>query len=827
MSVLLYLLPLGLIFDLVGYLPPAGRLFLLYGLLALPLCLKPSKQAGWLALGLCLVMVLRAALPVPAVAETVLLLGIHFAIWTVVAAVPRTLRLGVVTYAFLHLFLFISPLGHPVLEMMTVAGNGAAHWIASQVINLVAPAYLESYVPPFNLGPTYLNLGGFLLFFVLSIFSWDGTKVAALRTASFVLVAMLLNALAAALLLNKVDFAADFAWTLKFRDAFDFPVLWKHLQGLAVIVFPGFLFLAQLAAYLILHYAKAPQADSHAVPAPEWAALKEELVLGKRQIAMAAVAALAVFAMVPPTAWRSPDPCDLIFVERGVVSFTKPDYTRYGESAGGMFGMFPEYARLFGCKAEVVKDVPPALDPGKTLVLTNLDMDLGKDTRERIWDFVGRGGKLWVLGDHTFIKDEKLPAADAAAKKGINHLNEILAPTHISFNNDSAQFFPQGWFHSYRFPQGTPFAALRDDAENRPGILVGASLKLGVPAQPLVFGRFGYSDWGLDTPLGDRGYLGDFKYQPSERLGDLVLVAGERYGKGRVLVFGDTSSFFNNNLSRSFELLRASLGWLGESNPWSFSASTVGRWLAAALVLGLAVLAFSWRAVPLGAAALCAAGLVSAVSHGTGGLPPYDMGFAREHLAVIDFSHQPNASKHSAMDTGLHGVSINLLRHGLLPVIANEWDPATLDLARYVILNAPRRPISPGERSNLMRFMERGGTVIVGCGYLDSEGCRGLLEPLGCEIGSLPLGRFFNCSAFGKAVSFMSAWPLTKLPSNAKVLCAYPEIGPLMASVPVGQGELVLIGDSEFLHNRNVEGHKNHDPANTTFLKNLLDSTTR
>jgi hypothetical protein len=812
MSVLLYLLPLGLIFDVVGYLPPAGRLFLIYGLLALPLCLKPSKPAGWLALGLGLVMVLRAVLPVPAVAETMLLLLVHFAIWTVVAPVPRALRLGVVAYALVHLWLFVSPLGHPVLEMLTAAANRIAQTIAGQ---------------PFHLGPTYLNLGSFLLFLTLSLFSWDGTKVAPLRTASFVLVAVLLNALAAVLLLDKVDFAAEFAWTLKFRDAFGFPELWKRLQGMAVIVFPAFLFLAHLTAYLALHYTRAPKSDAAADPLPGWAALRGEWALGKRQLAVAAVAALAVLAVTPPTAWRSPAACDLIFVERGVVSFTKPDYTRYGESAGGMFGMLPEYARLFGCKAEVVKDIPATLDPGKTLVLTNLDLDLGKDTRQRIWDFVARGGKLWMLGDHTFIKDEKTPSPDGSVKKGINHLNQMLAPTHISFNNDSAQFFPQGWFHSYRFPQGTPFATLHDDAENRPGILVGASLELGGAAQPLVFGRFGYSDLGLETPQGDRGYLGDFKYQPREQLGDLVLVAGERHGLGKVLVFGDTSSFFNNNLARSYELLRASLGWLGESDVWLFPASVAGRWLAAALVLGLAALAFWWRAAPVGMAALCGAGLVSALTHGTGGLPRYDKEFSRDHLAVIDFSHQPNASKHSAMDTGLHGVSINLLRHGLMPIDVNDWSPATLDLARYVILNAPRRPIAPGERRDLMRFMERGGVVLLGCGYLDAGGSRSLLEPLGCRIGNTPLGRFFDRPAFGQPVSFMSAWPLDKVPANAKVLCATPDNAALMVSVPVGKGQLVIIGDSEFLHNRNVEGHKNHDPANTAFLKNLFDSTPR
>jgi hypothetical protein len=73
----------------------------------------------------------------------------------------------------------------------------------------------------------------------------------------------------------------------------------------------------------------------------------------------------------------------------------------------------------------------------------------------------------------------------------------------------------------------------------------------------------------------------------------------------------------------------------------------------------------------------------------------------------------------------------------------------------------------------------------------------------------------------------MSAWPLDKIPDNAKVLCATPDNAPLIVSVPVGKGELVIIGDSEFLQNRNVEGHKNHDPANTAFLKTLLDSTTR
>ena len=800
MTVVLYLLPLGLIFDLAGYTTPSLRLFLIYGLLALPICLRPSRQAGWLMSGLVLAMVVRAALPFPAVAEAALFLLAHQVIWSVTAPVPRALRTGVVAYAFVHFYLFASPLGYPIIEAMTGLANQTSEWITGN---------------PFHLGWSWQNLGGLLLFLILSVFSWDGSRVAFLRTGSFVLVALLVNALAAMILIDQVDFGADFVWELKFRDPSGIKELGELAKGLVLLAYPAFLFLAYLLAYLALHYGKRSKGEG-AASAPGWSALKDDWRPGRKPLIIGGTTLLLMLVVVPPTSWRRPDPPELVFLNRGVVSFTKPDYTRYGKSAGGMFGMLPEYSRLFGCKTSVVKEIPATLRPGQVLVVTNLDEPLDEATHQRIRDFVANGGALWVMGDHTFIKN------------GRNHINDLLEPWNISLRNDSAQFFPQGWFQCYRFRQGTPFASLRDDAENRPGILVGASLELGIPAEPFVLGRWGYSDWGLNDPApeGNRGHLGDFEYQASERLGDLVLVAGQRSGKGRVLVFGDTSSFFNATLSRSFELLQANLSWLGESNVWSLAASKPGRLSAMVLLLCFCGLAFRWRNSASTVSALATAGIYSIACHGPGGLLDYDDSFAREHLAVIDFSHQPNASKHSSMDDGLHGVSINLLRYGLMPVTANEWDPTMIDRARYVVMNAPRKPVSGGERRDLTRFMERGGTVIVGCGYQNYATCRSLLEPLGLRVRNVPLGRFFDRPAFGQNVSFMSAWPIEVSNDKAEIVCSH-EAGSLIVSVPVGDGQLVLIGDSEFLHNRNMEGHDNHDPANTAFLKNLFDHTSK
>jgi hypothetical protein len=775
--------------------PPYLRLFLYYSLLALPICLQPAKRSVCAAGVLILVIAVKAMVVFPTVADLSLLLLAHQLVWALVHPVPERVTRGVLAYAFMHFYLFISPLGYPVTEALARFGCQVSRWMTGS---------------SFNLGPTYQNLGGFLLFLSLSLSGLDRSRVAKGRTASFLAVAILLNALLAMLLIRKVNFGADLVWQLKLRDVFGYGQLWQKVRGLAVLVFPAAAFLAWLIVYMVLHYEVwLGQGETARLNAGGWG-VRELLVGSRKQLWVVATAVVLLLLIVPPTAWRHRAGSNLVFVERGVVSFTKPDYTRFGRAAGGMFGMLPDYSRLFGCRAVVVRDVPESLSPDQVLVLTNLDEPLAPEVHRRIWDFVAAGGRLWVLGDHTFMKN------------GRNHINDVLVPCHIALNHDSAQFFPQGWFHSYQFLG--PFDGLQDLAENRPAILVGASLDLKVPAQPFILGRFGYSDWGVTIPDATRGYIGDFKYQPEERLGDLVLVAGERYGKGRVLVFGDTTSFFNNNLSRSFELLRVVLSWLGESPGWLALASWPARIASAVVLAGFCVLVFILKSAQPIHGTLLAALLASLVAHWPAGLLPFDTDYSRRRTVVIDFAHEPFTSKHSSMDSGLHGVSINLMRYGLLPLAINDWDPAVLGRARLVVLNAPRRPFTRPERRHLTRFMERGGTVWLGCGYPHYESCRSLLAPLGLRLRGLPLGRFFDRPAFGQRISFFSAWPIEVDHPDASVICFYDD-WPLIAMVPVGQGRLVLIGDSEFLQNRNLEGLENYDPANIQFIRSLLDYT--
>jgi len=290
-------------------------------------------------------------------------------------------------------------------------------------------------------------------------------------------------------------------------------------------------------------------------------------------------------------------------------------------------------------------------------------------------------------------------------------------------------------------------------------------------------------------------------------------------------VFGDTTSFFNNNMPRTYELLRAVLTWFGEP-AWSdwFHSRTAGLLAAAAL---MALLVFSVFLLPT-AAVLPVLVLLAAMSfavHRPTGQLPIDRDLGRERVAIIDFSHHPYASKHGNMSTGLFGMSINLMRHDMMPIIQNEWDRDMLDAAALLVLQAPRQPLTRTQQRDVMRFMERGGAVVLACGYPHYPSSRGLLNSLGLRVGNIPLGRFFNRPAFNQPVQYFSAWPIEMNRQDATVISTYDE-WPLMVTVPVGEGRLVLIADSEFLHNFNLETLDRYSIQNIEFVSTLLEYLT-
>jgi hypothetical protein len=520
--------------------------------------------------------------------------------------------------------------------------------------------------------------------------------------------------------------------------------------------------------------------------------------------------AVLVLLAVPTTGLVHGRGASIVFLNRGIVSFTKPSYGQLGTRSSGMYGAFAEFPAVFGFRPMVMSELPPNLDDIDVLVLTNLDQGLASSEKQRIWDYVAKGGRLWILGDHTFVKNGK------------NWINDMLSPFAIKLNHDSAQFFVQGWFDSYEIRAVPPFSMLRNDAENSLGMLVGASLDVRSPAEPILVGRYGFSDRGTEIRRPNVEYMGDLKFQRSERLGDLVLVAGQRLGKGKVVVFGDTSSFFNNNISRSYTLARAALTYL-HGKPRFLYVRPAAAILFSCLLVALL---FRYRSViaeriPL---ALALIGVVTWCAERSASLVPFDEEVTRNRLAVVDASHCSDSSKHGVTDDSTLGLSVNLLRCSRLPVACNEWDRELLDNAGLLFLVAPQKQIVRSKVRDIHRFMEEGGTVVVACGREHSGACKRLLNSVGMGIGDVPLGRLFDKRALGSPVSFFSAWAVESDRHNAKVIASYDEKWPLIVSRSCGRGRFVLIGDSFFFHNKNFEGFTGCDKNNIVFFRRLLQS---
>jgi hypothetical protein len=353
---------------------------------------------------------------------------------------------------------------------------------------------------------------------------------------------------------------------------------------------------------------------------------------------------LAGTALIGPAAGRS-----ILIHNRGGLDWDRPVFGRFGVFSGGMFGLLPVYCKAEGYAFDVIdKDTIDAADLAKTqiLVLINSPKIWEEAERRTVFDLVARGGSLLVLGDHTDV---------FGLMRGFNSL---LGPLGIQFQFDSAFKARETW----RGCQAAAPDAIAWgwDSEN-PGVAVGASLKLSGSARPLLVGRYGFSDDGVrGNTMGS--YLDNYHYDKGERLGDVVLVATTTYGRGRVVVWGDTTAF---QAASSYypRVVGPIFAWLSRPAAWTERPPLR---IAAALGLLASILRLWFARGTVVETAMVAAGLlVGLVVPWCLSLPNMD---ARVQIAgdtvLIDRSHLPASGHYEARVNPVGPLYTNLLRSG-------------------------------------------------------------------------------------------------------------------------------------------------------------------
>ncbi len=451
------------------------------------------------------------------------------------------------------------------------------------------------------------------------------------------------------------------------------------------------------------------------------------------------------------------------------------------------------------------------------LVLIN-SPKVWKDAERRVvLDFVAKGGSLLVLGDHTDV---------FGLMRGFNTL---LGPLGIKFRFDSAYKARESWRGCQA---AAPDAVAWGWDDENPGVAVGASLELSGHARPLLVGRYAFSDAGIrENVMGS--FLGNYHFDPGERLGDVVLVATTTYGRGRIVVWGDTSAFQGGLSSNYRKVVGPMMAWL--SRPVAWTERPAVR-LAAAIGL-LAVLLWCWIV-----AATAKQFAAISVSLLLGMLVPWALSLpnlnARPHVDrdafLIDRSHMEATGHYEARVNPIGPLYTNLFRSGFRVLDMDDWDPAAIRRARGIGFVAPQKSFTSREVEELLRAEKNGAVIILTTAQPDSAGSLPLLEAHRLALVPRPMGAVTSAEPMAsrrereQQPRFLDAWPIVaadvgdpaKLPDVEVIYRQGDDVVALFRRM--GKGGLLLISDTRFFSDMNVEDMSGYWVGNLALIHDMF-----
>jgi len=533
-----------------------------------------------------------------------------------------------------------------------------------------------------------------------------------------------------------------------------------------------------------------------------------------------------------------------------------PAYGTYGQEAVGMFGHLPIYLNESGYKIEIhienrtsflntsqpqyenitryinLTDYVTLIESPKitrdilkdvdTFVVININKSFSSDEQEIIWEFVKNGGSLLVLGDHTDVAGIRQP------------LNNLLKPVQIKYNFDSALPLDSkfNWITCYQLPYHPTTYHL--DTMDQIQVSVGASLDISMNSFPLIIGRYGLSDEG-NRSNENMAYLGNYEYDSGEQLGDIVLAAISYYGAGRVMVFGDTSSFQNSALYYSYPFIYSIFTWLHSQETAAAKYSQMGVSIVI-LASSFIIYVISFKknnifsiSLPV---VLCISIVFSIIVN-----PIFvnnvHMVDEADNIAYIDSSHTERFSLEPYTDNSLSGIMINLVRNNYLPLILRDFSKEQVANSKIIIFNAPTEKFSNDEVDFLKQYMSDGGIVILATGYDDKYASCPLLTEFGLDVEDIPLGPVpepyvDNVSEYEPL--FVDGWPIIFDEENNSQISFYnftiagwKSKYHLMVFTKYRKGGLMLISDSQYLLDKNIESIYDYWPGNILLLKYVFD----
>ena len=500
----------------------------------------------------------------------------------------------------------------------------------------------------------------------------------------------------------------------------------------------------------------------------------------------------------------------IVAFKEGFLNWLKPEHGDYGRLAIGMYGLLPTYVESLGAQCVVSPHLAEHdLADADVVVLLYPNEPWSEGQLERLWGFVRRGGSLLVFGEHTVRETD-----------GGNRFNDVLEPTAMRVRFDSSMFEIGGWLHSYE-ALAHPATAGMGDERNQFGVVIGASVEARWPACPLLVGRWGYADPG-DVGSG-AAMMGNRRYDAGEKLGDQVLAAEQRLGKGRIVAFGDTSSITNGITIGAHAFTSRLLAYLAsdQASPQAAWRGALGLLAAAGLLALLIARPQPWRIVAATAAIATSLALCTAASQRSARTLPDGRRKSPNNLAYLDTTHVEAISDESWRTDGNMGLAMTLIRNGYLTLDLPEFTAERLERAALLVSIAPARAFSRAERKALRHFIDEGGTFVCTVGWDAAPPSRDLLADFGFHVGGKqaasglaaaepkPLGHFkspyIRTDDYAAHVRYHAAWTVQCDEPDVQVIAYGPNDTAIVLLRRIGRGKVIVVGDTGFAMNKNLE----------------------
>ncbi len=539
----------------------------------------------------------------------------------------------------------------------------------------------------------------------------------------------------------------------------------------------------------------------------------------------------------------------LFYADEMIGTWDIPAYGEYGKDAAGMFGLLPIYlsSSNYQCSLLVTnktnflninqpedenitrfvnltdnvqiyeseKITRNLLENIDIFVVISINTSFNSDEKKIIWEFVKSGGSLLVIGDHTNIGGIRNP------------LNHLLKPSKISFRFDSALPFDEnlGWETCIQLPHNIlgSYVKIFNDVQ----INVGASLDIEYPAYPVIIGNYALSDAG-NIENKEFAYLGDYEYNDGEQLGDLILVATSNYGAGKVLVFGDSSTFQNSAIPHSYNFIEGIFNWMksGTNSNLELLKSIVSILflIASFLIYYIAKSTkIKFHIIPI---VFCFSLILTSLIN-----PIFvENSKINGNIVYADNTHNEKMNLEPFKENSISGLFLNLNRNGYLPLFLDDFSEENIVKSKILIFNTPTKTFSNEEVNTILRFMSKGCYVILSTGYEEKSAVKPLLKKLDLDIENIPLGPLpyvgENISKYENEPRFVNSWPIVF--KEGQVTSFYnitfgSETYHTVVLKKYGEGGLLLISDSEFLLDKNIESIFDYWPGNILFLKSLIE----